>query len=183
MQDLSLHILDLVQNSIAAKATVVEISIIEDGNKDWLTIKISDNGKGIENQIIDKVTDPFYTTRTTRKVGLGLPLFKAAAERCGGSFSIRSTLNVGTCIEANFILSHIDRPPFGDLAETLLAIIICNPCVDIVYSHKTNSGSFVLDTREIRAKITGIPIDHPDVIDWIRSYIVEGLMKINGGVE
>ena len=183
MQDLSLHILDLVQNSIDAKATVVEISVIEDEEKDWLTIKISDNGKGIESQTIDKVTDPFYTTRTTRKVGLGLPLFKAAAERCGGSFSIRSRLNVGTCIEANFILSHVDRPPFGNLAETLIAVIVCNPCIDIVYVHKTNHGLFTLDTRKIRDKITGIPIEHPDVIDWIRSYIDEGLEEINGGVD
>jgi len=183
MQDLSLHILDLVQNSISAMADTVDISIIEDTEKDRLDIKIQDNGKGIESQLIDLVTDPFYTTRTTRKVGLGLPLFKASAERCGGKFNIVSTPGVGTCVEASFILSHIDRPPFGNLADTLVSIILCNPDVTLIYSHKTNYGFFRLDTKEISDKIAGIPINHPDVIDWIRSYIVEGLNEINGGVE
>jgi len=183
MEDLSLHILDLVQNSIAAMASLVEIYIVEDIENNWLTVKIIDNGKGMDKQVIDRVIDPFYTTRTTRKVGLGLPLFKAAAEGCGGDLNITSEPGVGTCIEASFILNHIDRPPFGNLAETLITIIICNPNLDIVYCHKTDYGSFTLDTRVVRDKIAGIPIDNPDIIDWIKSYIVEGLNEINGGVE
>ena len=183
MQDLSLHILDLVQNSISAMADTVDISIIEDAEKDWLSIKIQDNGRGMESQVLDVVTDPFYTTRTTRKVGLGLPLFKAAAEGCGGKFNITSTPAVGTCVEASFVLSHIDRPPFGNLADTLITIILCNPDITLIYNHKTNYGFFRLDTGEISDRIAGIAINHPDVIDWIKSYIVEGLNEINGGVD
>jgi len=158
MEDLSLHILDLVQNSISAMAHLVEITIVEDSEKDWLTIIIKDDGIGMEEHVVDRVTDPFYTTRKTRKVGLGLPLFKATAEGCGGIFNIISTPGVGTCIEAGFVLSHIDRPPFGNLADTMITIILCNPEIDLVYSHSTSHGFFDWILGKYVRELQGYPL-------------------------
>ena len=182
MQDLSLHLLDLVQNSIAAGATQIVINVEEDEEKDWLSIAIEDNGRGMDNETIKRATDPFYTTRTTRKVGLGLPLFKATTERCGGHLNLQSTVGKGTRIEAEFQLGHIDRPPFGRIDETMVTLILCNAEIDFVYSHKTKYGQFLLDTREIRKIIGELPINNVEVITWIQSYIREELNEINGGV-
>ena len=182
MQDLSLHLLDLVQNSIAAGASLVKIAFDEDEDRDWLCIVIEDNGKGMDKETIERAIDPFYTTRTTRKVGLGLPLFKAAVQRCSGNLSIQSVVGEGTRIEAELQLGHIDRPPFGKLDDTMATLILCNPEIDFVYSHKTIYGQVILETGEIRKTIGELPIEHPEVINWIQSYIREGLNEINGGV-
>ncbi|NLN42589.1 MAG: sensor histidine kinase [Clostridiales bacterium] len=182
MQDLSLHLLDLVQNSIAAEANLIEISIEEDEKKDWLSIVVDDNGKGMDEETIEKAVDPFYTTRTTRKVGLGLPLFRATAQRCGGDLRIQSIVGRGTRIQIELQLKHIDRPPFGRMEDTIVSLILCNAEIDFVYSHKTNYGEFILDTREVRKIIGELPINNTEVIAWIQSYIREGLNEINGGV-
>lgn len=183
MRDLSLHLLDLVQNSIAAGADIINILIDEDKKNDWLRIGIEDNGRGMDKKTIEKVTDPFYTSRTSRRVGLGLPLFQAAAEACGGNLTVESEIGKGTSIKANFRLGHIDRPPFGRLDDSIITLILCNPGIDFVYNHKTNYGEFKLDTREIREVIEGISIENPEIIGWIQSYIKEGLNEINGGVQ
>lgn len=183
MQDLSLHLLDLIQNSIVAKANLVKITIHEDEKKDWLHIAIEDNGKGMDQETIKKAIDPFYTTRTTRRVGLGIPLFKSTARRCKGDLKLESTVGKGTRIEARLQLGHIDRPPFGKLDDTIVTLILCNPEIDFVYSHNTNYGELKLDTREIRNVIGELPIDHIEVITWIQSYISKGLNEINGGVQ
>jgi hypothetical protein len=183
MQDLSLHLLDLAQNSISAMASLVQIYIYEDWQRDWVNITIVDNGRGMDEETILRVTDPFYTTRTTRKVGLGLPLYKATAERCGGHLTIESSPERGTKIVAEFMLSHIDRPPFGKLDDTIITLILCNPQVEFVYSHKTHKGEFKIDTRNIREIIGDMPIEHPEIIGWIHSYIREGLNEIDGGVQ
>ena len=182
MQDLSLHLLDLVQNSITANASLIEISIEEDKKEDLLNIVVEDNGKGMDKETMEKAVDPFYTTRTTRKVGLGLPLFKATAQRCGGDLKIQSTVGQGTKIQIGLKLSHIDRPPFGKMEDTIVSLILCNAEIDFVYSHKTNYGEFILDTREVRKVIGELPINNVEVITWIQSYIREGLNEINGGV-
>lgn len=183
MQDLSLHLLDLAQNSIAAGASLIRISIDEDGQRDRLKIIIEDNGRGMDEVAAKRATDPFYTTRTTRKVGLGLPLFIATMERCQGSVTIKSTVGKGTALRAQCSLAHIDRPPFGKLDDTISTLILCNPEIDFEYHHKTDSGEFKLDTREVRKTIGEIPIHHPEIISWIQSYIGEGLNEINGGVQ
>ncbi|HZJ82703.1 MAG TPA: ATP-binding protein [Clostridia bacterium] len=183
MQDLSLHILDVTQNSISAMANMITITIDEDSLKDWLQIEIMDNGNGMDEDTILKITDPFYTTRTTRKVGLGLPLFKATAERCGGSLTVESALGKGTTIKVGFILGHIDRPPIGRMDETIASLILCNPQVNFIYNHKTTYGGFSLDTKEIQETLGDVPIEEPEVIMWIQSYIKEGLSKIDGGVQ
>jgi signal transduction histidine kinase len=153
VEDLSLHILDIVENSIRAKASRIEIRVVEDTVKDLLTIEIKDNGQGIDEKTIKKVLDPFFTTRTTRKVGLGLPLLSQAARESGGDIEIESKVGRGTRVKATFGYSHIDRKPLGNMEVTLKTLITGNPEVDFIYEHKKDESEFRLDTREIRASI------------------------------
>lgn len=173
MRELSLNVLDIVQNSITAKATLIKIELIEDINNDILKINIFDNGKGMTDEQIKSVTDPFYTTRTTRKIGLGIPLFKMAAEMSGGSFKIESIVGVGTKIFTRFIHSSIDRMPVGNINETVSMLIQMNPDIDFVYTHTFNEKSYSLDTRELREQLEDVPLDTPDVIEWINDYLKE----------
>ena len=173
MRELSLNVLDIVQNSITAKASLIEIELIEDINDDILKINIFDNGKGMTDEQIKSVTDPFYTTRTTRKIGLGIPLFKMAAEMSGGSFKIESTVGSGTKIYTSYIHSSIDRMPVGNINETVSMLIRMNPDIDFVYTHTFNEKSYSLDTRELREQLENVPLDTPEVIDWINDYLTE----------
>lgn len=181
MRELSLHILDIVQNSLAAGATLIEIRVDEDEGRDRLTIEIKDNGCGMDQETVERALDPFMTSRTTRKVGLGLPLFAAAAERCGGSLTICSRPGRGTTVTANFIYSHLDRAPLGDMVSTVVSLITANGSVDFVYSHIKNGCSFTLDTRPMRQILAGIPFTNPTVLEWLTEYIKEGLANLNGG--
>lgn len=178
MRELSLHILDIAQNSISAQAETLRIAIIEDYNKDLLTIRIKDDGKGMDETTLKKVIDPFYTSRTTRKVGLGIPMFKAAAEQCGGSFEIKSELGVGTEIDAVFQHSHIDRVPLGNMTETIITIIMANTEMDLIYTHDINGHKFTLNTRDIKKTLVDLPINNMDVLMWLKSYIHENLVEI-----
>ena len=180
MLELSLHILDIVNNSIKAKADLIYISINESVDDNLLEISISDNGCGMDSQFLSKVTDPFQTTRTTRKVGMGLSLFKAAAKNAGGDFVIRSQKDVGTTVEASFVYNHIDRQPLGDMGETILTLISGNDTIHFVYSHSINQKFFLLDTREIK-RILGddISLGDPEIVVWLKEYIHEGLSKIS----
>ncbi len=150
MEDLSLHILDIVENSIRAKASRIEIKVIEDIRKDLLTIEIKDNGQGIDEGTVKRVLDPFFTTRTTRKVGLGLPLLSQAARESGGEVEIESKVGRGTRVKATFGYSHIDRKPLGNMEMTLTALIAGNPEVDFTYEHKKDGLEYRWDTKEIR---------------------------------
>ena len=173
MRELSLNVLDIVQNSITANANLIEIELIEEINNDILKINIFDNGKGMTDEQIKSVTDPFYTTRTTRKIGLGIPLFKMAAEMSGGSFKIESTVGSGTKIYTSYIHSSIDRMPVGNINETVSMLIRMNPDIDFVYTHTFNEKSYSLDTRELREQLEDVPLDTPDVIEWINDYLKE----------
>ncbi len=153
MEDLSLHILDIVENSIRAKASRIEIKVIEDMAKDLLMIEIKDNGQGIDEETIKKILDPFFTTRTTRKVGLGLPLLSQSARESGGEVEIESKVGRGTKVKATFGYSHIDRKPLGNMETTLITLIAGNPKVDFRYEYKKDELEYRLDTREIRAGI------------------------------
>mgnify|MGYP001065823757 CR=1 FL=1 len=182
MEDISLHLLDLAQNSLSAGATLIELLIQEDSEKGTMTIVIQDNGYGMDEKQVRKITDPFFTTRSTRKVGLGIPLFQASAEATGGQLHIISCLDVGTKIEAIFHTDHIDCLPLGKIDDTITTLIYLNPGIDFIYSHKKNDKQLLLDTREIRSVIGDISIANLSVIDWIKRYLIEGLKEINGGV-
>jgi K+-sensing histidine kinase KdpD len=149
MEDLSLHILDVVENSIEANASKIEIKIVEKKKKDLLAIEIKDNGKGMNKETIKKVLDPFYTTRTTRRVGMGLSLLAQAARESNGNFEINSKVGVGTEVKANFQYSHIDRKPIGDMKNTLITLMVSHPEINFVYEHQDEEENYVLDSNEI----------------------------------
>jgi hypothetical protein len=176
--ELSLHILDIVENSTRAGATLVYIDIIEDTIRDILSLEIRDNGSGMGEDVLKKAIDPFFTTKTVRDVGLGLPMLAQAAERTEGKFIIESKGGVGTRVAAEFRLSHIDRQPLGDIASTLVTLIIGNTDVDFVYRHQHNDREYVLDTRDVKRNIGDVSISHVNVLNFIREHIREGLKDI-----
>ena len=149
MKDLSLHILDIVENSIEANASKIRIKINEDIKKDLLIIEIKDNGKGMDEETLKTVTDPFYTTRTTRRVGLGLSLLVQATKESNGNFEIKSKINKGTEIKATFQYSHIDRKPLGDINSTLTTLMIAHPEINFIYEYQNAENKYCLDTSEI----------------------------------
>jgi len=179
MQEISLNILDIAQNSIRAGALLTQIIINEDHKEDLLTVEIIDNGSGMSEEQLLNVTDPFFTTRTTRSVGLGVPFFKMAAEQTGGFFEIKSTLGEGTYLKAAFKHSHIDRMPLGDMCSSICIIIRMNKDIDFLYRHTIDGKSFELDTCTIRETLGDVPIDEPDVMAWIEEYIKENTAQIN----
>ena len=179
MKELSLHILDIAKNSVKAKASLIEIAVLEDEEKNLLSIGIFDNGCGMTEEFLKTVRDPFSTTRTTRKVGMGIPLFEAASVQCGGGLDITSEVGVGTKVTTTFELDHIDRAPLGDMAGTIKTLIWGSPEIDFLYRHEKNGQEFILDTRELKNVLGGVPLDTPDVLEWIEGYIKEGLEGIS----
>lgn len=181
MRELSLNVMDVAQNSVRAEASVVRITVTESDQDDRLTIEIADNGCGMTQEQVQQVIDPFFTTRTTRKVGLGVPLFKLSAEQTGGSFDIQSEKGVGTTTTASYVKSHVDMTPLGDINSTVKILIQCNPDIDFVYTCTTDNGSFTLDTRELREVLGDVSLDTPDVLEWIADYLEENTKSIYGG--
>jgi hypothetical protein len=180
MREISLHIMDLIQNSIKANATLITIEVDENIKDDIFRVIIKDNGCGMSKDIIDKVLDPFMTTRTTRRVGLGLSLFQAACVRCNGDFKINSIENRGTVITALMKYSSIDRAPIGRIQDTIISTLL-EINIDIVYTHKVNEKSFTFDSREIKNKI-GEDLSDPEILNWLREYVFENIIQIGGGV-
>ena len=181
MTELSLNILDVAENSTRAGATLISISVTADRAADRLTIAVEDNGCGMNEDQLSHVTDPFFTSRTTRKVGLGVPFFKYAAECTGGTFSISSEVGKGTRTEAVFVLSHIDRMPLGDVNATIQTLITCHQDVDFVYTYGYDGRSFTLDTRQLREILGDIPFDVPEVSSYISDYLSENKLETDGG--
>mgnify|MGYP005771206295 CR=1 FL=1 len=173
MPELSLNVLDVAENSIRAEATLVEISVTADTKADTLTIIIKDNGHGMTEEQIAKVTDPFFTTRTTRKVGLGIPFFKQASEMTEGSFQIQSESGVGTTVTAVFGLSHIDRMPLGDMTSTMHTLITFNTKTDFLYTYTLDDRSYTLDTREFKEILGNVPLNTPEVSSYIKEYLAD----------
>lgn len=171
LEDLSLHILDIAENGTAAGASLIEIRIEEDEAADRLVLRVKDNGRGMDPELAGAVTDPFVTTRTTRRVGLGLPLLKMAAQEANGALIVRSTPGIGTEITASFQKSHIDRQPLGDVASTMVALILGHPEVDFVFAHVRNGEMVTVDTRELKAQLMEVPITTPAVLNLVRDHL------------
>lgn len=178
MTELALHILDIAQNSIRANASLLEIHIQENPLKDYYAIRVIDNGSGMDQETLDRVTDPFYTSRQTRKVGLGIPLLKQAAELCNGSLEIESNPGNGTKLKATFSFKHIDRPILGDIAGTILILLTNTSDCEIIYRHQTPQGEFNFDSRQIKKILGGMPIATREIREFIRSMILENLEQI-----
>lgn len=182
MRELSLHILDIIENSRRAEADLIKVTIEEKIDANLLKISIEDNGSGISQEKLNEITDPFITSRTTRDVGLGLSLFKAAAESCAGNFKIDSEINKGTKVKTEFQYDHIDRAPLGDMITTISNFVAANgDQVDIVYQHQYQDNSFKFDSREIKTELEDLSIQSGQIIPWIREYIGENLAEIRGG--
>lgn len=181
MTEISLNILDVAENSTRAKASLVSITVAADTRADKLTVIIADDGCGMTQELVNQVTDPFFTTRKTRKVGLGIPFFKYAAESTGGSFTIESQPGRGTTVTAVFGLSHIDRMPLGDMNSTIETLITCHPDTDFLYTYRYNEASFELDTRVFREILGDIPFDTPEVSAYIKEYLSENKLETDGG--
>lgn len=187
MRELSLNVMDIAQNSISAGASLITITVEEDAGLDELSISIGDNGRGMTPEQVERVTDPFFTTRTTRSVGLGVPLFKMEAEMTGGRFSIESTLGVGTTTTAVFKPSSVDMIPLGDINGTVSMLVMMNPDLDFLYtrSYKPMEGErreFALDTRELRTVLgEDVPLNLPDVTGWVNEFLSENTDELLNG--
>ncbi len=180
LPEISLNILDITENSVKAKATKIVIDVFADFKKDTLTVDIIDNGCGMTEEQLKNVTNPFFTTRTTRKVGLGIPFFKMAAESTGGSFDIKSELNVGTTVNAVFTLSHIDRMPMGDITLTMWQLITMHEDINFVFNYKVDEKGFTLDTKEFREVLGDISFTEPEVSAYIKEYLKENITETLG---
>ena len=177
MKELSLNILDITENSIKAGASLTEITL--DETDDTLILTIKDDGCGMSEETVKSVTDPFYTTRTTRKVGLGIPFLKLAAEQTGGYLEIFSktadkfSQDHGTSVKAVFYKNHLDFTPLGDVIATVITLVQGHPDTDFLFAHRKNGGEAVLDTRQLREVLEGVPLNSYDVIKWIEEYLRE----------
>lgn len=174
-----MHILDVVQNSLTAGATLITIRIDESPHENRLKIEITDNGSGIEADQLERVTDPFYTTRSSRKVGLGLSLFQAAAERSGSGFTVTSRPGQGTIVTAVFRYDDIDRAPLGNMADTILALVLGNPEVDFCYIHQFETVNFTFDTQEFNQFIPRCDLAIPMLAVKLREYLTGALDDLN----
>lgn len=178
MRELSLHIMDIIENGLAAGASLIEIRVIENTGSNQLEIRISDNGRGIPAHLLREVTNPFYTTRTTRRVGLGLSLLREAAKRCNGEFRVQSQEGKGTEVWACFERNHIDLAPMGDMGGSLTSLIMGNPEVDFVYMHEMDGRIFRLDTREVKRELEDVPINRPEIIIHLAGMIRESIKEL-----
>ncbi len=178
MRDIALHILDIAQNSVSAGATLVNIEVLEKVGNDRLILSISDNGQGMDNELIIRVTDPYCTTRNTRKVGLGIPLLKHNAEQSGGIFTISSARGKGTKVTAVFSHTHWDRPPKGDIPGVISILAGANPSMDFLYRHTIEDFEYIFDTREIKEALEDVPLSEPAVIRYMKEMIEENLGEV-----
>ncbi len=181
MEELALHIMDILQNSLAAGANEIVLDIEEDEERDTLKIKVEDDGRGMGPDELSKVQDPFYTTKRKSHVGLGIPMFKWVAEHCDGHFSMESELGRGTRLEASFRMSHIDRPPMGDLSGTLLSLVVANPGVRFVIRYR-GRGEFVFDSKDVKEILGDVPFTFPEVLRFLREYVEKGLGEVRRAI-
>lgn len=178
MKELSMHILDIVMNSVKAEASLIEVEIEDSIKKNILKVTIKDNGKGMSKETLNKVVNPFYTTRDTRKVGLGLPMLKEACDRCNGYFNIFSELGKGTIVTASFERNNIDRAPLGSMGVTVMTIINSLENCELIYNHKTDKSSFQLNTSQIKEILDGVDIKSNEIMLWIKEYVDENIKEL-----
>lgn len=182
MKEISLHILDIMQNSIAAGATCIRLHVVQSTSQDTLEITIQDNGCGIEPELLRGIVDPFTTTRTTRRVGMGLPMFHASAQQAGGGLSVTSQVGRGTCVTARYQLSHIDCPVLGDLASTVQLQMVANPQIRLIFTYTTDHGQCSVDTQQINQILGEVPLNTPAVAQWLKEYLNDAIQSVNGGM-
>lgn len=178
MRELALHLLDIAENSAAADAKTIRIEIVEDLTHDRLSMCVEDDGKGMSEEMVKSVTDPFVTSRTTRKVGLGIPLLKEAAELCDGSLTITSKPGFGTKVYVDFQRSHIDRMPLGDLSTTFLNLMIAHPAIHFIFRYIVGNEEFFLDDETIKSELQDVSLTEPVVLNFLRNFFESGVSNI-----
>ena len=179
MTEISLNILDIAENSIRAEASFIQIEVTANIKEDTLAVIIRDNGKGMDEEQVHQCLDPFFTTRNTRKVGLGIPFFKMAAIATGGNFEISSKIGTGTDVKAVFKLSHIDRMPLGDINSTIYTLIAFNTKIEWIFKYSYDDRNFILDTREFKKILNGVPLNSPEVLKYLKEYLDENKAEID----
>ncbi len=180
MRELALHLLDIAENSVSAHADTVRITVEENHTTDQLRMSVEDNGVGMSAEMAARVTDPFVTSRTTRKVGLGIPLLKEAAEACNGWLTIQSAPGQGTCVTVEFQFSHIDRMPLGNLAATVLTLVVGSPEVHWILTRTVDDRTFTFDDQPVKEAIDGLPLSDPAVLGYLRNVLEAGIAELNG---
>ena len=183
MREIALHLLDIAENSVAAESNSISIEVHEDLINDQLTACVIDNGRGMDAETAQHVQDPFYTTRTTRNVGLGIPLLKLAAEQAEGSFSLGSEPGKGTRVKAEFRHSNIDRMPLGDLASTFLTVLISHPQIDWTFKYQvtdkdSQSRDFVFESAELKSELQDVSLTEPEILAFVRGMLEEGIEAV-----
>lgn len=178
MREIALHLLDIAQNSIAAGAKTVRIQVDESLEQDRLRVVVEDDGRGMDEALLARAADPFVTSRSTRRVGLGLSLLKAAAEAAGGGLRITSAPGQGTRVEAEFQRSHIDRMPLGDLPGTLLTLVVGSPTVRWLFQYRKNGAAFAFDSDDLRQAVDDTPLTEPAILRFIREYLEAGVRRV-----
>ena len=182
MRELADNIMDIAQNSISAGATLTEVHVTVSHKDDLITLCFKDDGCGMSEELVKAVTEPFTTTRKTRKVGLGLPLLQMTAMMTGGELKIDSTVGVGTVVTATFGLGHIDRPPMGDVAGAWFSLVVMNPDTDFLFTYDYDGNVFTFDTRIVRETVAPIPLNQMEIADWIKECISTEINELHGGI-
>jgi hypothetical protein len=172
VEDISLHILDIAENSVRAAARTIEITVAKDMQHDLLLVEVSDDGRGMDSEALARVWDPFFTTKH-KKTGLGIPLLSQTAQQSGGKVSVESAPGRGTKVRAVFRWSHVDRPMIGNLADTLMTLIAGHPDLDIIYTEHEGERIFHFDTREIKKELEDVPISSPEALRAVRELLRE----------
>ena len=178
MREIALHLLDVVENSVAANAKAITLTVEEDLQNDRLRLAVQDDGKGMDEELVARLGDPFATSRKTRHVGFGIPFLKAAAEACGGSLRITSAVGKGTRLEADFQHRHIDRAPLGDLAGTVLTLVVAYPNIHWVFSYRANDVAFVFDSEPITEILGEVPLTEPAILAFVREMLEQGVAEV-----
>jgi anti-sigma regulatory factor (Ser/Thr protein kinase) len=179
LRELALHLLDIAENSVSAKADTIWITVEEDLLADRLRMEVKDNGAGMDADMVARVTDPFVTSRTTRKVGLGIPLLKAAAEACDGGLTIKSEPGKGTCVAVTFQHSHIDRMPLGNLSSTILTLVIGSPEIRWIFHYTVDGKCFEFDNQPVMEVLEDIPLTDPAVLGYLRELLENGVASVH----
>lgn len=181
MRELALHFLDLLRNSVEAGASLVELEIAEETATGLLRFELRDNGRGMDGVTLARATDPFFTSRTTRRVGMGLALMRASCERCGGELDVVSQPGAGTVVRGHLLASHLDCPPLGDMGAVAQSMACEAETLDFVYRHRVDRKVFLLDTRRIKAKLGTHTLGAAEVLSWIREHVNEELRRLHRG--
>jgi len=183
MREIALHLMDIAENSVAVESRNVRIAVVEDQQNNSLIVSVTDDGRGMDADTAKRVLDPFYTTRTTRKIGLGIPLLKLAAEQCEGGLSLKTEPGKGTQVEAQFQLNHIDRMPLGDIGCTFLTLLVAHPHIHWIFEYKSINiqgaiKEFKLDDSEVKSALGDVSLTEPDVLRILRGMIEEGIASL-----